>query len=789
MFNYKLLRGDHTALMLPLLLVGLLLAAPAQAVHIFSVNSDVDAADTNPGDGSCVAPIGGGNLGCTLRAAVQEANALFTAATPHTTNITIALPQGTFTLTGAANEDNAASGDLDILGTCQNASINTPCLTIKGISAVGTIINGAFLDRVFHIVGRNTVKITGLTIQNGRAANDSGGGIKNTNGWVTLENCRVTNSDAGTATGSGGYGGGGIYNGVSAQMVINDCVIRDNQIYNFDTQGPNAFVGGGGIYNSGVLTLKKSYVESNTGRPFGAGIQNNKGPTAASGVLTVEDSIIRDNKSTSFVNAGGVGGSGSTGSGGGISNHGGAVILTRTIVRANEAIDGGGVSNVSGVSLNGTVDGSLRVIASVIDGNKGGGIFNQGSVDISYSTISANSAPGFGYLPDGAGIHNRAPGSVLVANSTITRNVAVRSGGGIFNGRSMTLTNVTLSGNQANNGREIFASVDPTQDRTKLLNSLQNTIISGDAVGTAPLFPGVLSPFDCMSGFQDAVVAIVPADNLVTSVGNNLERGDSCALRGPNDRPNTAAGLDVLSQSGIATETLLLDNTHPAVFVPLPGSAAIGAGTCINKFDQRLYGRPNAGCDIGAVERDGEQGVSKVDLEVAITGNVPTVSLDNPVTYTIKVTNNGPATALGVTLAVQIPSGTTYVVSYGANQVTVACSSSATGRLSCSLASDLVSGASFTVFVVVTPVSGFLGGTVMETRTRVDAASPGDYLPGNNGSLDTCSSGGCVLTAIVQPNNNFGASDGGGGSFGSLDLLLLLGAPGALLLRRRKTRV
>ena len=785
MVNYKRLRGHHTVFMLPLLMTGLLLAAPAQAAHVFNVTSTVDAADTNPGNGVCAAPVGGGLLGCTLRAAIQEANALMTAATPDT-NIRIGVPVGIFLLTEVGvDEDDAASGDLDILGTCPNTSITTPCLTITGNDVNATIIDGNLTDRVFHMVSRNTVKITGITIRRGRAVNNSGGGIYNANGWVTLDNCKVTNSDAGIAVGSGGYGGGGIYNGANAQMVINNCVIRDNQIFNHDTQGPNAFVGGGGIYNSGILTLKKSYVELNEGRPFGAGIQNNKGPTAASGVLTVEDSIIRDNKTTSFVNTGGAGGSGSTGSGGGISNHGGAVTLTRTIVRNNVAIDGGGLSNVSGVSLNGTVNGSLRVIASVIDGNKGGGVFNQGAVDISYSTISANLAPGFGYIPDGAGIHNRAPGSVIVANSTITGNVAIRSGGGIFNGRSMTLTNVTLSGNQAKNGREIFASADPTQVQTNRLNSLQNTIISGDAVSVNP-FPGALPPLDCMSGFDDTAVAIVPADNLITSVGNNLERGNSCALRGPGDRINTAAGLDVLSQSGIATETLLLDGTRPAVFVPLLVSAAIGNGTCSHKFDQRLYGRPgsNSVCDIGAVETDGAAAVGKVDLEVVVTGNVASISLDNEVTYTLVVTNKGPGAAEGgVTLTAQIPLGTSFLVTPAvANQVPVVCVTSA-NPVRCSTPT-LAVGASFTVFIIVIPRDTLLNGRAMEIRAKVDAASPGDYLPGNNGSLTACISGSCVLTAVA-PGTNFGLSDGGGGAFGPLELLLFA-VPGALLLRRRR---
>ena len=464
MFNHNVLRGYHAAFMWPVLLAGLLLAAPAQAAHIFNVDSTLDAADTNPGDGLCAAV----NDACTLRAAVQEANALIMAGTD--TNITIALAAGTYTLTGPANEDSAASGDLDILGTCPNISITTPCLTITGNDTATTIIDGGGIDRIFHIIGRNTVKITGITIQNGNAEGADGGGIKNSNGWVTLENCTITNNRAGHAAIAGGYRGGGLANGDNAQMVINNCTISNNRLLNDSAQAAGAFIGGGGVFNSGIMTLHKVIVDGNTGRPFGGGIQNSNGALAGTGKLTLNDSIVRNNLNTG------------NSTGGGISNHGGAVVLTRTIVRANTALDGGGVSNLPGAGEN-TVNGSLRVISSVVDGNTGGGILNQGGADIIYSTISGNRANGNGASADGGGIYNRSPGDVAVTNSTITGNNAFRNGGGIFNGRTMTLTNVTIAGNTVDgDGTEIFISVDTNPvNAEKLNNSLRNTIIGGNA--------------------------------------------------------------------------------------------------------------------------------------------------------------------------------------------------------------------------------------------------------------------------------------------------------------------
>jgi len=76
--------------------------APASAAT-FTVNSTADAVDASPGNGVCATA--GGQ--CTLRAAIQEANAL--AGTDATT-----LPAGTYALTIAgAGEDAATTGRSD----------------------------------------------------------------------------------------------------------------------------------------------------------------------------------------------------------------------------------------------------------------------------------------------------------------------------------------------------------------------------------------------------------------------------------------------------------------------------------------------------------------------------------------------------------------------------------------------------------------------------------------------------------------------------------------------------
>jgi CSLREA domain-containing protein len=121
---------------------------PRQLLATFTVTSLIDRPDSAPGDGICEATPGLGD--CTLRAAVQEANAL---SLPDQ----ISLPAGEYLLTlGESLEDDAAEGDLDI----------REAVTIVGAGAADSIINGAGLDRVFHVSPVREIRgVTTPTVQ------------------------------------------------------------------------------------------------------------------------------------------------------------------------------------------------------------------------------------------------------------------------------------------------------------------------------------------------------------------------------------------------------------------------------------------------------------------------------------------------------------------------------------------------------------------------------------------------------------------------------------------------
>ncbi|MGI8642368.1 MAG: FG-GAP-like repeat-containing protein [Pyrinomonadaceae bacterium] len=217
------------------------ISAPQAA---FTVTSNADLPDTNPGNGTCLAS----NGLCTLRAAIMEANKL-----AGNDSITINGGIGTITINRGSPDDDAfgqndeTTGDLDITcvidaGTfaCQQPyTSNDNDLTITGaaggsIVQAGTFTGSITSDRVFDIGqdgifgggfgGSNgiIVSMSNLTIQNGNVREQTvngvngvnyafGGGIRydgfgvmSTHGSLTLTNVTLNNNQSDNA-------GGGVY--------------------------------------------------------------------------------------------------------------------------------------------------------------------------------------------------------------------------------------------------------------------------------------------------------------------------------------------------------------------------------------------------------------------------------------------------------------------------------------------------------------------------------------------------------------------------------------------------
>ena len=214
----------------------------------------------------------------------------------------------------------------------------------------------------------------------------------------------------GSSTGNGG----GIDN--SGTLTISDSSVANNQVTGFSGNG-------GGIYNGGTLTISDSSVTNNQAAESyfyygGGGIYNN-------GTLTISDSSVSDNSDTA--------------GGGGIFNNG-VVTINQSQITAN-------ASNGSGGGLFQAYNAGLAVITnSTFSSNAGGAIDNNSNMSIVNCTIADNA---------GGGINTLAGGEENSELLTIEDCTIVNNGGANLNNwdDAYPVTDVVV-------GNSIFSSID-----------------------------------------------------------------------------------------------------------------------------------------------------------------------------------------------------------------------------------------------------------------------------------------------------------------------------------------
>ncbi|MBD0370785.1 MAG: DUF11 domain-containing protein [Pyrinomonadaceae bacterium] len=199
---------------------------------------------------------------------------------------------------------------------------------------------------------------------------------------------------------------------------------------------------------------------------------------------------------------------------------------------------GGGILN----------DGTLNLISVAILGNSsasvGGGIYNNGTLTIINSAITNNSA-----VLNGGGIYNNS-GTLNITNSTVSTNSAQGFGGGIyFNNGGGTFTNVTIANNRSdsnNAGGETGGGI--------FINSgtplLRNTIVALNFRGSGT------TPDDISGGNVNN-----------TSAFNLIGTGGSGGLTNANNNQVGVAnpGLGPLADNGGPTQTHALLLGSPAM--------------------------------------------------------------------------------------------------------------------------------------------------------------------------------------------------------------------------------
>ncbi|MGZ0170505.1 MAG: beta strand repeat-containing protein, partial [Planctomycetales bacterium] len=279
--------------------------------------------------------------------------------------------------------------------------------------------------------------------------------------------------------------------------------------------------------------------------------------------------------------------------GGGVRNDGGTVTITDSVITGNVSQDdAGGINNTGNLTL------TRVTVSNNSAARTGGGVRNSGQLTIVESTIGGEHDPTDPTAPDlrntsvlgGGGIINLSGGTLTAANSTISGNVSTTSqGAGLFTIGRGTLTNVTISNNEAAaEGGGIAVSGG--------LIELRNTLVAGNVSTTATV---------------DIVDTTAGAS--LSSTGNNLigdNTGATVAFPVALPPAITNVNGDLVGTGAAPIDPLLSelsDNGGPTLtHNPLFGSAVIDAGGLTSSvLDQRGITRDLNGVDIGAVEFGG----------------------------------------------------------------------------------------------------------------------------------------------------------------------------------------
>jgi len=315
---------------------------------VVNVSNDADNLDPNAGCDTDVATAGDQ---CSLRAAIQRANAL-----SGDDEITFNIPSTQPSCDPSVNRCtiNLTKALPDLSTSIRIISPGIDKITVRRNSAGGDF-------RVFRVTTASEVTFSGLRIENGRPSGiTAGGGIANDGGGlVNVIDSIFTDNFGGTIAGSGGA----LANNSNGTLNVVNCLIADN----------HAIASGGGVTNgsSGTLNVIGSVVHHNdltapvvaNSTASGAGISN-----ANDGTVNISNSIISENiikggdSLTSVLRGGGV-----------MNMSNGTINITGSVLHNNFLFgQGGGISNTSG---------NLNVSNSTITQNRGngGGVFGQGN--------------------------------------------------------------------------------------------------------------------------------------------------------------------------------------------------------------------------------------------------------------------------------------------------------------------------------------------------------------------------------------------------------------------------
>ena len=515
--------------------------------------------------------------------------------------------------------------------------------------------------RLFAVTGSGNLTLDDMRIGNGRLPH-SGGAIYVAQGAsLTVNNSRITSSNAIDEHGGGIYSHGGPVTINSSTIINNDSkfgagvstrggvvTISDTDVsFNSATVGGGLFsflqgkidiennstirlnfanTGGGVAMESGELNISSSVVSANTASFRGGGLSARQ--------FSLQDSEISMNIATSGAGIFSTAGQGSLianttlsgntavsgnsgydlckderllgtevwrGYGGGILSLNGSPTFLLSTVSNNVADCGGGIATPS-------TPGSINLGESTVSGNTarmGGGIFissigvNSPQLgSINQGTVKDN------YARFGAGIHTRSS-SIAISSLTASNNTAGFSGGAIQVGwrynenvSDVTLSNTTLSGNTAGfYGGGLFSLKSEITARNTTVAANISSLLPSGRGGGLGLSDSSLTMTNSIIADSIGSDCFDFNDDLVLNVDQSNIIEDGTCV---TQAQAIDPMLSTLADNGGGNLTHELMPSSPALD---KGNQVFCASNPVNNVDQRNVTRPiGEQCDIGAVE-------------------------------------------------------------------------------------------------------------------------------------------------------------------------------------------
>jgi uncharacterized repeat protein (TIGR01451 family) len=340
------------------------------------------------------------------------------------------------------------------------------------------------------------------------------------------------------------------------------------------------------------------------------------------------------------------------------------------------------------------------------------------SSPLTYSIVATNNGPS---PATGVVVTDTLPAGVtFVSASTGCTNAAgtvTCTIGSLANGASSTVTiNATAPANAGNITNTATVTGNETDPNTANNKASASTTVSAPAssdlaitktgAATAMVSSPITYTIKATNNGPSPATGVVVTDTLPTGVSFN----SATASQGTCVNAAGTVTCTIGSLANGASSTVTINVTAPGTAGTITNTATVTG----NETD------PNpANNTASATTQVSAVAVASTDL--AITKTAPaTATVSSPLAYTLKVTNNGPSPATGVSVTDTLPAGVTFV------SASTGCTNAA-GTVTCTIGS-LANGASVTLTINVT-IPG-TAGTI--TNTATVTGNETDPNPANN---------------------------------------------------------